>query len=166
MAARTSTGFVSALLGGTAFADIFLNGRIEIYSGAQPASADAAVTGTLLATVTRDGGAWAAGAPGAGLRFSTNGRFATKDFDHNWVMTGIADGTAGWYRLRGNAADAGGVSLLLPRLDGAIGLPPDPDVPDAPFADVQLYLSDLLIAPGLQRAMPYFYYTIPSGEAP
>jgi hypothetical protein len=165
MAARTSTGFVSALISGTAFADIFLNGRIEIYSGPQPARADAPITGTMLATVTRDGGAWAAGTPGAGLRFSANGRFATKNFDHTWVMTGIADGTAGWYRLRGNAADAGGASLVLPRLDGAIGLPPDPDTPDSPFADVQLYLADLLIAPGLLREMPYFYYTIPSGES-
>lgn len=165
MAARTSTGFVSALLGGSSFPEIFLNGRIEVYSGLQPVNADAAVTGTLLANVTRDGGAWVAGSPGAGLRFSTAGRFATKDFDHAWVMTGIADGIAGWYRLRGNAADAGGVSLTLPRLDGAIGLPPDPEVP-APFADIQLYLTDLLISPGLQRAMPYFYYTIPSGETP
>lgn len=166
MAARTSTGFVSALLSGSSFPEIFLNGCIEVYSGLQPASADAAVTGTMLATVTRDGGSWVAGAPGAGLRFSTSGRFATKDFDHLWIMTGIATGVAGWYRLRGNTADAGGISTTLPRLDGAIGLPPDPEVPDSPFTDVQLYLTDLLIAPGLQRAMPYFYYTIPSGETP
>lgn len=163
MAARSSTGFISALLGGAAFADIFLNGRIEIYSGPQPASADAAVTGTLLATVTHDGGAWVAGAPGAGLRFSTSGRFATKNFDHVWIMKGIAEGTAGWYRLRGNAADAGGISLVLPRLDGAVGLPPEPGTD---LIDIQLYLTDTAITPGLERQMPYFYYTIPSGETP
>lgn len=166
MAARTSTGFVSALIGGTAFADIFRNGCIEIYSGPQPASADAAVTGTMLGIVTQDGGAWVAGSPGAGLHFSASGRFATKDFDQIWKMTGIATGIAGWYRLRGNAADAGGVSLVLPRLDGVIGLPPDPDVPDSLLADVQLYLTDLAITPSLVRDMPYFYYTIPSGETP
>lgn len=34
------------------FRDAFQNGRIEIYTGAQPATADAAVTGTLLCTIT------------------------------------------------------------------------------------------------------------------
>ena len=34
------------------FKDAFQNGRIEIYTGAQPANADAAVTGTLLCTLT------------------------------------------------------------------------------------------------------------------
>jgi len=37
--------------------DAFGNGRIEIYTGAQPASADAAVTGTLLCTITNASGA-------------------------------------------------------------------------------------------------------------
>ena len=32
----------------------FQNGRIEIYTGAQPATADAAVTGTLLCTITNN----------------------------------------------------------------------------------------------------------------
>lgn len=157
MAARSSTAFINALLGGTAFADVFLNGCIEVYSGPQPASADAAVTGTLLARVTRDGGAWVAGSPGNGLQFDVTGRFVTKRFDHRWVLKGLATGTAGWYRLRGNVADAGGVSLLLPRLDGSVGLP------EAETAN-QLLLSDLAITPATEREMPYFYYTIPSGE--
>lgn len=36
--------------------DAFQNGKIEIYSGSQPSSADAAVTGTLLCTVTAASG--------------------------------------------------------------------------------------------------------------
>lgn len=36
--------------------DAFNNGRLELYSGAQPASANAAVTGTLLCTVTAASG--------------------------------------------------------------------------------------------------------------
>lgn len=35
----------------------FQNGRIEIYTGAQPATADAAATGTLLCTITSSSGA-------------------------------------------------------------------------------------------------------------
>lgn len=158
MTARSSTGFVNALLTGTAFADIFLNGCIEVYSGAQPATADAAATGTLLARVTRDGGAWVAGSPGSGLQFDVSGRFVTKRFDHRWVLKGIATGVAGWYRLKGNAVDAGGVSLLLPRLDGAVGLP-------VAETTNQLLLNDLSITPATEREMPYYYYTIPTGEA-
>lgn len=37
------------------------DGRIAIYSGTQPASADAAVTGTLLGTVTKSAGAYSPG---------------------------------------------------------------------------------------------------------
>jgi roadblock/LC7 domain-containing protein len=39
------------------YKDAFANGKIEIYSGAQPASANAAVTGTLLCTITSASGA-------------------------------------------------------------------------------------------------------------
>ena len=38
------------------YKDAFQNGRIEIYSGAQPATADAAVIGTLLCTITSGSG--------------------------------------------------------------------------------------------------------------
>jgi hypothetical protein len=34
------------------YKDAFQNGKIELYTGAQPANADAAVTGTLLCTIT------------------------------------------------------------------------------------------------------------------
>ena len=38
--------------------DALQNGRIEIYSGAQPSSADAAATGTLLCTISSGSGVW------------------------------------------------------------------------------------------------------------
>jgi hypothetical protein len=40
------------------FKDSFNNGRMEIYTGAQPVTADAAVTGTLLCTITANGAAF------------------------------------------------------------------------------------------------------------
>lgn len=52
MALRYSTGARNFLASDGSYKDMFQNGRIEIYSGAQPASADAAVTGTLLCTIT------------------------------------------------------------------------------------------------------------------
>lgn len=52
MALRYSTGAVQVMASRGSYRDAFQNGKIEIYSGAQPATPDAAVTGTLLCTIT------------------------------------------------------------------------------------------------------------------
>lgn len=52
MTVRLSTGLRNALAQSTGFSGVFNRGSIGIYSGAQPITADAAVTGTLLGTVT------------------------------------------------------------------------------------------------------------------
>ena len=57
MTLRYSTAARSFQAGIGSWKDCFQNGRIEIYSGAQPATADAAVTGTLLCTITNASGA-------------------------------------------------------------------------------------------------------------
>jgi hypothetical protein len=57
MTLRYSTGLRNHLAAGGSFKRAFQNGRIEIYTGSQPANADAAVTGTLLATITNSSGA-------------------------------------------------------------------------------------------------------------
>lgn len=57
MALRISTGARNLLLAGQGFQGMFNRGYINIYSGAQPVSGDAAVTGTLLGTVTASSGA-------------------------------------------------------------------------------------------------------------
>lgn len=57
MTVRLSTGLRNLLAGGAGFGQIFNKGRIEIYTGSQPASADAAVTGTLLGIVSASSGA-------------------------------------------------------------------------------------------------------------
>ena len=57
MTIRLSTGVRNAQAQGAGLARIFNRGSIELYSGAQPVSADAAVTGTLLGVVTVASGA-------------------------------------------------------------------------------------------------------------
>lgn len=57
MTLRLSTGLRNLLTGGAGFGQIFNRGRIEIYTGSQPANADAMVTGTLLGTVSASSGA-------------------------------------------------------------------------------------------------------------
>lgn len=100
-------------------------GTIEIYSGSQPASADDAVTGTLLGRVTLSAGAWTEGTITNGLQFNAAaGRQMTKKTGEIWQFIGIANGTAGWFRFRGNAADTGMADTLeaLPRIDGRIAV--------------------------------------------
>jgi len=57
MTVRLSTGLRNALAKQLSIGDALRNGIIEIYSGAQPASADAAPTGTLLCTISSSSGA-------------------------------------------------------------------------------------------------------------
>ena len=61
MPLRFSSGGVDALQENGCLKEIFHDGIIDIYSGAQPASADDAVTGTHLARITLAGGAFTAG---------------------------------------------------------------------------------------------------------
>lgn len=66
MTLRISTGMRNHLLSGGCLKDALNNGRIEIYSGTQPANADTAVTGTLLVTITSASGAFTAETPAIG----------------------------------------------------------------------------------------------------
>lgn len=57
MTIRFSTGTRNGIANGLGFGGMFNRGYLNIYSGAQPTSADGAVTGTLLGTVTIASGA-------------------------------------------------------------------------------------------------------------
>lgn len=61
MPLRFSSGAVDALQENGCLKEIFHDGIIDIYSGAQPATADDVKTGTHLARITLDGGAFTAG---------------------------------------------------------------------------------------------------------
>ena len=118
-----STGAVNKLLGTSPLKDIFNDSIIQFYTGAQPISADSAVTGTLLGTVTVSGAAFTPGSPTAGLAFDApSGKTLSKAAAEVWQFKGIAAGTIGYFRLLGNAVDAGATSTSLPRIDGTIGI--------------------------------------------
>lgn len=78
-------------------------GTIQIRTGAQPATADDPATGTLLATLTFNDPAFAAAVAGV----------ATMDNTPILTTTGVAAGTAGWFRLldsNGNTVADGAVA--------------------------------------------------------
>jgi hypothetical protein len=121
MTVNVSSKFKELLLGPISFPMIFNGGRIDIYSGAQPASADYPKQGTLLGSVTNLGQAWTPdGGPG-GLNFVLNGVWAANDPTQTWRLTAAAAGVAGWFRLYGPALDAGDYTFAAPRIDGSVG---------------------------------------------
>jgi hypothetical protein len=100
---------------------IFKDGIIEIRTGAQPATANAAVTGTLLGTVTIAAGAFTPGVATNGLEFDAPSSGAvSKVAADAWQFNGVAAGTAGWFRFKANALDDNTLSTTLPRIDGSV----------------------------------------------
>jgi len=150
MTLRLSTGLRTTLVGSTGFASTFANGVIEIYTGTQPATADAAVTGTLLGTVTLNSGAFTPGSPTNGLTFgaASGGAVAKSGV---WSFDGIAIGTAGWFRLKGNATDAGGISTTLPRLDGSVAV-----------SGADMNMSNISVTIGSPHTVDSFTWTQPA----
>lgn len=149
MAVRLSTGFRDLILGTDAFADIFDYGVIFVYTGVQPASADQAVTGTLLGRITVDGEPFEFGSEDNGLRFGTPEAGIISKRSAVWQMVGLANGTVGWGRLMGNALDDLAESTTLPRIDFSIG---------GSSADLQL--NNTSIATGARTTIDQFRYRI------
>lgn len=70
-------------------------GTIDVRTGSQPASANDAATGTLLATFTLQDPAFGAASTGV----------ATLDVTPALTTTGLAAGTAGWCRAKDSAGN-------------------------------------------------------------
>lgn len=107
-------------------------GTIKVYTGSQPATPATSPTGTLLATFTLNDPAFAAAATGVGALSVSPGLTAT----------GVADGTAGWFR----AADSDGNAVL----DGAVGT-----------SGAELNLSTTTVSIGLSVSITSGSYTQP-----
>lgn len=148
---KLSTGLRNAIAGTQGFAGALSTGIIEIYSGAQPATADSAVTGTLLGVVTLAGGAFTPGSATNGLTFAAAAAGAVTKSTDLWQFTGLANGTAGYFRFKGNAADAGGVSAVLPRMDGSIAT-----------SGGDMNLGNIAITTGSPNTVDAFSFTVPA----
>lgn len=151
MSVQLSTGLRNGMLNATGFTEAFANGVMYIYSGPQPVNADAAVQGTLLGIVTKAGGAFSFGTSTNGLNFAAPAAGVVSKDGNTWQMTGLAAGTAGWFRLMGNATDALGASTSLPRLDGSV-------------ANVggDLNVSNVNIAVGAPTTVDVWTFTLPA----
>lgn len=90
-------------------------GFINIYTGPQPLTADTGATGTLLGTVTLDGD----GVTGLTWDGAVDG-VLSKAVSESWKFTGLAAGTAGWWRAYISGDTPTNVSTTHPRVDGNI----------------------------------------------
>lgn len=111
-------------------------GTIDVRTGSQPASANDAATGTLLATFTLADPAFAAAVTGV----------ADIDADPDLATTGVAAGTAGWFR----AKDSDGNTVF----DGAV---------TATGGGGELELSTTTISVGLDVFITAGTVTMPAG---
>ena len=150
MTVRLSTALATNLAGTTGFAATFANVIVEIRTGTQPATADAAATGTLLGTVTLASGAFTPGSATNGLTFASASAGSVSK-SGTWSFNGVAAGTAGWFRLKGNALDNDALSTTLPRLDGSIAV-----------SGADMNLSNIAISPGAPTTVDSFVWTQPA----
>jgi hypothetical protein len=107
MAERLSNGFADAVNAVGSVKTVMNDSVIHIYSGIQPATADATETGDLLMILTQDSLAFVPGAPGNGLSMdvSTAGVLA-KTAAETWSGEGLAAAgvgkAAGYFRWYDN----------------------------------------------------------------
>jgi hypothetical protein len=148
MSYRLSTGMRNKLNDGGAtggYKGALNLGFIAIMTGSQPATGDAAATGTLLGTVSVNGG-------GTGLTFDASvAGVLSKAAAETWRFTGLADGVAGWFRFYASGDTITNVSTTAARLDGAIGT-----------SGAELNLTNLQITTGQVNTCDTFTITQPA----
>jgi uncharacterized protein (DUF608 family) len=155
MAERLSTGFVNAVNTVGSVKSTMANGVIHIYSGTQPATADAIESGDLLMIITESSLAFTPGVATNGLNMdvSTAGVLA-KDTTETWSGIGLAaasTGTAaGWFRWYANDVTTG-ASTTAVRVDGAIGT----------SSTYELQMTNTVIAENGPSIINTFTYTTP-----
>jgi hypothetical protein len=119
MAVRLSTGLRNALVGtdGAGFGEIMNNGVLDIFTGAQPVSANHVETGTKLARISSTSGT----AAEDGLKFGTTGDGTLTIGTPAWTGVILVDGVAGWFRFYGSGGVTGTSGTAI-RFDGAVGV--------------------------------------------
>jgi hypothetical protein len=120
---RFSTYMKSLWMGNYGLKNILQHGRIEVYSEAQPTSANDAATGTLLGLITQEGAVFTPNDRSNGALQITQTSAGVLVAIGNWRLTVSTSGTAGWFRFHGNYADdnLADTQQVHIRMDGEVG---------------------------------------------
>jgi hypothetical protein len=128
------------------FTEIMRNCKINVYTGAQPATANDVATGTLLFTITKGGD----GVTGLEWNPASAGA-ASKPSGDNWAGTAVASGTAGWFRAYEEGDDPSAASTTNARFDGSVAT-----------TGAQINMTSTTIASGAVQTVSSFTYTQPA----
>lgn len=115
MTIQVSTALANAMLLSNPFKTTMAAGFIKIYSGSPPTNGDAAVTGTLLCTISIS-----SGGTGINMDVTAAAGVLAKAPAETWSGVNAATGTAGYFRHVA-AGDTGVLSTTQPRLQGLVG---------------------------------------------
>lgn len=145
MAIKLSTGLRGKLMDTGSLKTIFAGGLIKLYSGVAPADADAAVTGTLLCTISNN-------ATGTGIDFDTTAvaGVISKAPAETWSGSNVATGTATYFRHVA-AGDDGTLSTTQARIQGNIST-----------VGADLNLSSVALVSGASQTVDYYSVTVPA----
>jgi hypothetical protein len=133
---------VNALCNGGSGVSHFNDAIIDYYSAPQPSSADAAVSGTLLASMTLPSDAMTAA---SGRACAMQGNWQTDSGG------AVGAGTVAWARIR-RPGDSGGTSLTADRIDAVV---------TARGGGGDLTLGSLVLAVGQPVAVAAFTVGVP-----
>jgi len=155
LAVGESAGNVIAVASakGGSLADIMQNGYIMIYSGTQPATADAAYGATALVKITVASGNFTSGTETNGLEFKVSASGEIEKNTDVWSGVGLAANTAGWFRFYANGTDAGALSTTLPRIDGSVGT----SGADLNMSSTTITVASTYTIDSFKLALPYQY---------
>ena len=111
---------------GGSLRDVLAGGVIDIFSGSVPATADAAITGSLVCRISLSSGTWAAGSPVNGLFLGAVSAGSIRKATGTWSGVGLVSPSAVMthFRWKANATDADGAdtTYIYPRIQGTVGV--------------------------------------------
>lgn len=145
MTLHVSTALRNQLLDTASLKSILAAGFIKLYSGAAPANADAAATGTLLCTISQS-----SGGTGINLAAAASSGVISKLGTETWSGVNAAGGVAGYYRHVA-VGDTAGLSTTEPRLQG-----------DIATAGAELNLTNTTLANGATQTVDFYSVQIPT----
>lgn len=122
MAIRVSSWLRTAMMTNYGMERMMRYGHIRVFTGKQPESADMAETGDLIGIISTDGKIPSTTGADAGLMMEPGERPGMLVNRDGWMLRGVGDGHAGWWRFVAYAPlDEGGVASSLSRIDGSVG---------------------------------------------